>query len=252
MRRLAFMADQRRAAFRTFVQEFETTRKVLSYICNRSRYSDQSLFLRTNTEGKDLNRGDVVEVYVPEAGLNGDTYIITESNRSLTSFEYICSAYSASIYDIIPVQEPTAWAGQNQTVVDNPNTIVGDVNFTGDINPVNDNSGNLGSSSKAFNDGYFYNLYYQSLGTFDVFDDLEIIESMTPDRDDSGEIILNDDGSAKMSQEKIHPVIRSDPNNGFIDAGKAQQLMFGAIRQLNSIIKSLQAEIKNLKRGINS
>ena len=81
-----------------FVLEDDTAEKVLSYLKNRSLYSDRRVPVSVGMEGRDLSRGDVVTLHKPTRLLSADTFKIERITRGGIGFELECREYNASIY----------------------------------------------------------------------------------------------------------------------------------------------------------
>lgn len=91
-----------------FVIETNTAKKVLSYLYNRSIYSDTKVILRTDLEGKNLRRGDVLTLTVPARGIAAQDYVIDKIRRGFTNFQFECREYSASIFNNEVIDAPDA------------------------------------------------------------------------------------------------------------------------------------------------
>lgn len=90
-----------------FVLEDDTAERVLSYIKNRSLYSDKTLVINTGMEGRDLSEGDIVTVTAPARNLSADEYIIEKITKGITKFDLNCREYSNSIHGNLVIASPT-------------------------------------------------------------------------------------------------------------------------------------------------
>ncbi len=93
-----------------FVKETDTAKKVLSYLYNRSIYSDTRINLRTDMDGRNLRRGDVLTLTASARGIASQVYVIDKIRRGLTDFFFECREYSADIFNDEVITAPTARA----------------------------------------------------------------------------------------------------------------------------------------------
>lgn len=121
------------------------------------------------------------------------------------------------------------------------------VTRVGRLNPVVSNNSDIGNSTDYFDNMYASDVYYQSLFTFDIYEDLDLIDGM--------EMVLMPDENGNMVP-KVDPATIPDiikgtdtPENpeshNFIDAAKADGLLFGAIRQLRQETKDGRNAIRD-------
>ncbi len=116
-----------------FVLEDVTAEKVLSYLKNRSLYSDRRVPVSIGMEGRDLSRGDVVTLHKPIRLLSADTFKIERITRGGIGFELECREYNASIYSDETVIAPTGPTASDITV-EGPRSLVGDSQLGDGIN----------------------------------------------------------------------------------------------------------------------
>ncbi|GAH03058.1 unnamed protein product, partial [marine sediment metagenome] len=82
-----------------FVLEDVTATKVLTYLKNRSLYSDRRVPVSVGMEGRDLSRGEVVTLTKASRGLSASEFKIEQITKGGIGFEMNCREYNASIYD---------------------------------------------------------------------------------------------------------------------------------------------------------
>ena len=116
-----------------FVLEDDTAEKVLSYLKNRSLYSDRRVPVSVGMEGRDLSRGDVVTLHKPTRLLSADTFKIERITRGGIGFDLECREYNASIYGDETVVAPTGPTASEITV-EGPRSLVGDSQLGDGVN----------------------------------------------------------------------------------------------------------------------
>ncbi len=116
-----------------FVLEDATAEKVLSYLKNRSLYSDRRVPVSVGMEGRDLSRGDVLTLHKPTRLLSADTFKIERITKGGIGFELECREYNASIYGDETVVAPTGPTASDITV-EGPRSLVGDSQLGDGIN----------------------------------------------------------------------------------------------------------------------
>jgi len=97
-----------------FIRNVLTVKHFLSYIKNRSIYSDQQPQLTlTNIgmEGRDRTKGDIITVHCASKNINSQEYIIQGISKGLASFTFQCREYSASIFSAVTITSPTTSTG---------------------------------------------------------------------------------------------------------------------------------------------
>lgn len=109
-----------------FVHEDDTAERVLSYIKNRSLFSDKTAVITVGMEGRDLSIGDIVTVTAPSRNLSADEYMIEGMTKGISDFNLECREYSASIYGNLAIASPTPPTARNY-LVKGPATWVGPI-----------------------------------------------------------------------------------------------------------------------------
>lgn len=110
-----------------FVHETDTAKKVLSYIVNRSLYSDKRVSLTTYLEGRSLSRGSIFTLDAPDKNINGKEYIVDSIftlSREQGKYEIEGREYSPDIWTDATIGDPVNWTSSN-IVVTGPETFVG-------------------------------------------------------------------------------------------------------------------------------
>lgn len=116
-----------------FVLEDDTAELVLSYLKNRSLYSDRRVPVFVGMEGRDLSRGDVVTLTKASRLLSSVTFKVERITKGGIGFELECREYSGSIYKDEVVTPPTAPTVSDITI-EGPRSIVGDSQLGDGIN----------------------------------------------------------------------------------------------------------------------
>lgn len=116
-----------------FVLEDDTAELVLSYLKNRSLYSDRRVTVFAGMEGRDLSRGDVITLTKTNRLLSADDFKIERIVRGGIGFELECREYSGNIYNDEVVTPPTGPTPSDITV-EGPRSIVGDSQLGDGIN----------------------------------------------------------------------------------------------------------------------
>jgi len=81
-----------------FVLEDVTATKVLTYLKNRSLYSDRRVPVSVGMEGRDLARGDIITLTKASRGFSASKFKIERITKGGIGFEMECKEYNASIY----------------------------------------------------------------------------------------------------------------------------------------------------------
>ena len=91
-----------------FFKEHATAKKVLSYIAQRSIYSDRRAKIRCGTEARQRQVGEVITLYAPKRKIDGKEYIIEQVRKNgLTEYVLDLRDYSDNIYSDLPLSAPS-------------------------------------------------------------------------------------------------------------------------------------------------
>jgi hypothetical protein len=91
-----------------FFKEHVTAKKVLSYIANRSIYSDRKARIRCGLKARQRQAGEVITLYAPGRGINGKNYEIEAVRKNgLSEYTLDLRDYSDSIYTDLSLSSPT-------------------------------------------------------------------------------------------------------------------------------------------------
>ena len=91
-----------------FFKEHATAKKVLSYIAQRSIYSDRRATIRCGTEARQRQGGEVITLYAPKRKINGEAYLIEGVRKDgLASYVLELRGYSDAIYDDLSLPAPS-------------------------------------------------------------------------------------------------------------------------------------------------
>ncbi len=99
-----------------FVMEDDTAVMVLSYLKNRSLYSDKTVVIRGGMECRDLGEGDIVTLTAPARDISARTYMIQSITKGIANFDLECREYSVSIYTTETIASPTFFDSTGVTV----------------------------------------------------------------------------------------------------------------------------------------
>ena len=99
-----------------FVMEDDTAVMVLSYLKNRSLYSDKIVSIRGGMECRDLSEGSIVTLTAPARDISAREYMIQSITKGIASFDMECREYSASIYTTETIASPTFFDSTGVTV----------------------------------------------------------------------------------------------------------------------------------------
>ncbi len=99
-----------------FVMEDDTAIMVLSYLKNRSLYSDKTVSIRGGMECRDLGEGDIVTLTAPARDISARTYMVQSITKGIARFDMECREYSASIYTTETIASPVFFDSTGVTV----------------------------------------------------------------------------------------------------------------------------------------
>lgn len=116
-----------------FVLEDDTAELILSYLKNRSLYSDRRVPVFVGMEGRDLSRGDIVTLSKPDRQISAVDFKIEGITKGGIGFEMECREYNTSIHGVESVTPPTGPTASEITV-EGPRTWVGPIQLGDGIN----------------------------------------------------------------------------------------------------------------------
>lgn len=99
-----------------FVYELTTAKKVLSYIYGRGYVADNYLTISTDTDGKNVDLGDIIHVSNGLfEGLDASYWKVVEVTKNLSSYQFKAELYSAAIFGDQSIPDPTSTDEDNKT-----------------------------------------------------------------------------------------------------------------------------------------
>ena len=110
-----------------------TAVRVLSYLKNRSLYSDKKATVRGGMECRDLSIGQIVTLTSPARVLAAKEYMIQSVTKDSASFQLELREYDDKIYDDEVIAPPTGPTGRDY-IVKGPETWVGPIILGDGIN----------------------------------------------------------------------------------------------------------------------
>ncbi len=116
-----------------FVLEDDTAERVLSYLKNRSLYSDRRIPVSAGMEARDLQRGDVITLTKPSRLLSAANFLVERITKGGIGFALECREYNANIHNnetITPLTAPV----DSSITVSGPRSFVGDSQLGDGVN----------------------------------------------------------------------------------------------------------------------
>ena len=85
-----------------------TAKKVLSYIYGRSVYADKKLSIKTGTDAKSVDVGEIITVTAPDRNITAQTYRVIRKSQKGIEYNLDLEQYDSRIFDDQSITDPTA------------------------------------------------------------------------------------------------------------------------------------------------